>query len=110
MWMADVLTDVTPATAAKIWKSWVTHRTQPPAQIVREVDYMHMLPTPATIKAQTGLRLLQGRAGIWFAGGYLLPYDSQETALTSALRVALGMGVSSERSDLLLSGVALLPD
>ena len=51
---------------------------------------MHMLPTPASIQAQTNTRLLKGRTGLWFAGGYLFPYDAQETALLSAIEVANG--------------------
>ena len=47
-----------------------------------------MLPTPATMRAQADLRRLQGRSGLWFAGGYLFPYDAQETALVSATEVA----------------------
>jgi hypothetical protein len=56
-----------------------------------------MLPTPTTLAAQNLLRALQGRGGVWFAGGYTFPYDSQETALVSALQVALGLRVSSAR-------------
>ena len=54
MWMAQVLA-APPQTAAKLWKSWVTHREQQPAQILHEVRFRHMLPTPATIGAQTAL-------------------------------------------------------
>ena len=46
---------------------------------------------------------LQGRDGIWFAGGYLYPYDSPETALRSALRVAAGLRARSARSQMLLA-------
>ena len=97
MWLAPVLAGPPPATAAKLWKSWTTHRLQQPAQVLHEAAFKHMLPTPATIGAQSALRLLQGRDGIWFAGGYTLPYDAQETALVSALGVALGIGASTAR-------------
>ena len=79
-----------PETAAKLWKSWTTHRVQP-SQVLYDTEFRHMLPTPATLHAQDSMKTLQGRDGIWFAGGYLYPYDSQETALRSALRVALGL-------------------
>ena len=97
MWMASVLPEPPPATAAKIWKSWITHRSHQPALVLREAAFKHLLPTPASIFAQTLLRGLQGRGGIWFAGGYTFPYDSQETALVSALQVAIGQQVSSAR-------------
>jgi predicted NAD/FAD-binding protein len=97
MWMAGVLAEPQPATAAKIWKSWVTHRVHQPAMVLREATFRHMLPTPTSLFAQTVLRGLQGRGGVWFAGGYTFPYDSQETALVSALQVAIGLQVSSAR-------------
>ena len=97
MWMAPVLAGVPPATSSKVWKSWTTHRQQQPAQVLHDTTFKHMLPTPSTIAAQNNLRLMQGRDGIWFAGGYLLPYDAQETALLSALGVAIGIGAASAR-------------
>jgi len=97
MWLGSVLSEPRPGTAVKIWKSWITHRRQKPALVLGEAAFRHMLPTPTTIAAQNLLRGLQGRGGIWFAGGYTFPYDSQETALASALQVALGLHVSSAR-------------
>jgi predicted NAD/FAD-binding protein len=97
MWLAPVLAGPPPATAAKLWKSWTTHRLQQPTQVLHEATFKHMLPTPTTLAAQGLLRLMQGRDGIWFAGGYTRPYDAQETALRSALGVALGLGLTSER-------------
>jgi len=103
MWLASVVSGP-PATTARLWKSWITHRA-PPTQVLHESEFQHMVPTPATIRAQDRVAALQGLDGIWFAGGYLHPYDSQETALRSALRVATGLHVPSIRS-LILSSVA----
>ena len=72
----------------QLWKSWVTHRSELPLAVLHESTYRHLLPTPATIRAQSALRATQGQGGVWFAGGYTQPYDSQETALLSALDVA----------------------
>lgn len=106
MWMAGVVTGAPPETAAKLWKSWTTHRSLQPAQVLHTADFMHMLPTPASIQAQTDTRQLQGRTGLWFAGGYLYPYDAQETALLSAIEVANGLnGGSTPRGDALLSSI-----
>jgi predicted NAD/FAD-binding protein len=103
MWLADVVTGAPPETAAKLWKSWTTHRQQP-SQVLHQADFMHMLPTPASIQAQTDTRLLQGKTGLWFAGGYLFPYDAQETALLSAIEVANGLnGGSTPRGDALMA-------
>ena len=98
MWLSGVLPDLPPFTAAQIWKSWITHRTRRPSLVLREAVFNHMLPTPATLFAQSVLRSLQGRGGVWFAGGYTLPYDAQETALVSALQVAIGLAGSSART------------
>ena len=62
-----------------------------------------MLPTADTIRAQDRLASLQGEDGIWLAGGYLFPYDAQETALVSALQVARGLGVTSSRTERLVA-------
>jgi predicted NAD/FAD-binding protein len=106
MWLADIVSGVPPATAAKLWKSWTTHRPVQPAQVLHQADFMHMLPTPASIQAQTDTRELQGKTGLWFAGGYLFPYDAQETALLSAIEVASGLnGGGTPRGDALLSSV-----
>ena len=101
MWLAPVLTGVPPAVSTKLWKSWVTHRDQQPAHVLHGADFKHMLPTASTIRAQRWLRSLQGRDGIWLTGGYMHPYDAQETALRSAIRVARGLGVTNRVHSLL---------
>jgi predicted NAD/FAD-binding protein len=88
MWLKDVLVEPPPETAAKVWKSWVTHRSQQPAQVLAQAQFQHMLPTPATLHAQNDLLALNGQGDVWFVGGYTRPYDSQETALVSAIDVA----------------------
>jgi predicted NAD/FAD-binding protein len=102
MSLASVVAGPPPVTAAKLWKSWITHRARP-NEVLFETEFRHMLPTAATIRAQDRLALLQGLDGIWFAGGYLYPYDTQETAVRSALRVAQGLHVTSTRSQALLA-------
>jgi hypothetical protein len=48
----------------------------------------------------------EGETGLRFAGGYLFPYDAQETALLSAIEVAHGLnGGSTPRGDALLAAV-----
>ena len=83
-----------------LWKSWITHRA-PPQQPLATADFLHVVPSPATIKAQRALATQQGRGGLWFAGGYTLPFDSQETALLSAMSVAEGLTGGSTRTRLL---------
>jgi predicted NAD/FAD-binding protein len=97
MHLDTIVTDAPPATAAKLWKSWVTHRATPPGEVLHETEYQHMLPSVATLQAQTAVGTLQGLDGVWFAGGYLHPYDAQESALRSALGVAAGLKVTTPR-------------
>jgi predicted NAD/FAD-binding protein len=99
MWLASVVSGP-QETTARLWKSWVTHRDLP-QQVLHETEFVHMLPTVSTLLAQDAVAACQGLDGIWFAGGYLHPYDAQETALRSALSVAQGLQVTSERSQLL---------
>ena len=80
-----------------LWKSWITHRA-PPQQVLASADFLHVAPSPAGIKAQRVLATQQGRGGLWFAGGYTLPFDSQETALLSAITVAEGLAGGSART------------
>jgi predicted NAD/FAD-binding protein len=105
MWLAQVLAVPPPDTAAKLWKSWVTYRTGFPSQILYQAQFRHMLPTVASLHAQTSLLTFQGQGNLWFAGGYLKPYDSQETALVSALEIAQGMLVDSTRARALRNGL-----
>ena len=63
-----------------------------------------MVPSVASLRAQARLPELQGRDGIWIAGGYTFPFDCQETALVSALKIALGLNVTSPRVRLLSAG------
>lgn len=106
MRMADVLVPPPQASAPSLWKSWVTHRQSLPAEVLHEAQFKHLLPTPASLYWQAVLRSRQGEGGIWFAGGYTLPFDSQETALLSALAVANGLGVASARSRSLNTAMA----
>jgi predicted NAD/FAD-binding protein len=102
MWLASVVGDGPASPAAALWKSWATHRPLP-SMLFHQAAFLHMLPTPATLAGQIALRARQGRDGVWYVGGYLFPYDSQETALWSALQVALGMGATSGRLHQLLA-------
>jgi predicted NAD/FAD-binding protein len=98
MWMAPVLPDAPPDAAAGLYKSWVTHRDQPPAATLYSTQFTHVLPSIAAIDAIAAVERAQGRDAVWLAGGYLAPYDSQETAVRSALQVAASMRVRSHRA------------
>ncbi len=101
MWLSKVLPRSAAGSEVKLWKSWVTHRDRQPANVLHESRFQHMVPTVATLRAQTRLQEAQGRDGVWIAGGYTYPFDSQETALVSALRIASGLKAVSLRTRLL---------
>jgi hypothetical protein len=98
MWLAKVILG-----APQLWKSWITHRERLPVDVVHQATFRHLLPTPASLVAQAAVRSLQGQGGIWFAGGYTLPFDSQETALLSAVQVAVGLQATSARGRALVA-------
>lgn len=104
MWLANVLTPPPQGNPPNLWKSWVTHRQALPSAVLHEAQFKHMLPTPASLFSQSVLRSRQGQGGIWFAGGYTLPFDGQETAVWSAVSVAIGLNATSARLRALQSG------
>ncbi len=96
MSMQGVIADAPTASTSRLWKSWVTHR-ESPSRPLYETTYTHVLPAASSMSALEQLRLLQGVGGVWIAGGYTREFDSQETALASAMTVAAGLGVESKR-------------
>ena len=72
----------------EVFKSWATHRREPPRQVVTSHDFRHALITPDFLRAQTALAEVSGQAGLYFAGSHTTDVASQESALLSALRVA----------------------
>jgi predicted NAD/FAD-binding protein len=70
-----------------LFKSWATARDASPRYELFRREFLHPRVTPDFIRAQTRLAPLQGQEGLWFAGSYTLPVDSQESALVSAMNV-----------------------
>jgi hypothetical protein len=74
------------------FKSWGSPALHPPAQRHHECTHELMVGTPGFIRAREELRsTLQGVNGLWFSGGYLWGYDSQNACLNSAKRTAIGI-------------------
>ncbi len=95
MYLGAALPTLPDGTAPSLWKSWVTHRNEPPADSVLETEFRHLLTTPRTLGAGQRLQALQGTAGLSFVGTYLHPVDSQDTAVESALTVATRLAAQS---------------
>jgi predicted NAD/FAD-binding protein len=71
-----------------VFKSWADRRRADPRHILLERRFTHPLISRTTIQAARALRPLQGRDGLYFSGQYTTGFDSQESAVYSAMKVA----------------------
>ncbi len=62
------------------------------AKIIREIDYTHPLYTPASMRTQKELPLLNGSCRIYYCGSYF-GYGFHEDAVKSAVQTAESLGV-----------------
>lgn len=74
-----------PSLGADLFKSWITHRTTPPDDLIATADFQQLRPTVPGRRAAQQLRTEQGRGGVYYTGSYLDDADSQEGAVRSAL-------------------------
>jgi predicted NAD/FAD-binding protein len=80
-----------------VFKSWAERRRAEPKHILLERRFKHPHITRSTIKAARALRPLQGRHGLYFSGQYTTGFDSQESAVYSAMKVAESLAPRSGR-------------
>lgn len=97
MSMAAAMAPLADGQPVDLWKSWIGHRSQMPADVITTEKYTHIHIGPGTLQAQARLAALQGAGGFFFAGGWTQPFDAQETALASAMAVARSLAPASER-------------
>ena len=71
-----------------VFKSWAQRRRADPRRILLDRRFKHPPITQATISAARSLRPLQGHDGLYFSGQYTTGFDSQESAVYSAMKVA----------------------
>ena len=79
-----------------VFKSWAERRRADPTQILLERRFKHPLISRSTIQAARALRPLQGRNGLYFSGQYTTGFDSQESAVYSAMKVAESLAPGSQ--------------
>ena len=79
-----------------VFKSWATRRRADPRQILLERRFKHPLISRSTIRAARALRPLQGHHGLYFSGQYTTGFDSQESAVYSAMKVAESLAPRSQ--------------
>jgi predicted NAD/FAD-binding protein len=71
-----------------VFKSWAKRRRADPRHIMLERRFKHPVISRSAIEAARALRPLQGRHGLYFSGQYTTGFDSQESAVYSAMKVA----------------------
>jgi predicted NAD/FAD-binding protein len=78
-----------------VFKSWALRRCSQPTQILLQRWFKHPLINQATIDAASALRPLQGQGGLFFSGIYTNGFDSQESAVYSAMQLAESLAPDS---------------
>ena len=78
-----------------VFKSWAERRRADPKHILLERRFKHPHIGRSTIHAARALRPLQGRDGLYFSGVYTTGFDSQESAVYSAMKVAASLAPAS---------------
>jgi uncharacterized protein len=78
-----------------VFKSWAERRRADPRHIVLERRFKHPLINHSAIKAARALHPLQGHQGLHFSGQYTTGFDSQESAVYSAMKVAESLAPAS---------------
>jgi predicted NAD/FAD-binding protein len=67
-----------------------------PTRILLQRRFKHPLISRSTIDAARALGSLQGRDGLYFSGVYTTGFDSQESAVYSAMQVAESLAPGSQ--------------
>jgi predicted NAD/FAD-binding protein len=78
-----------------LFKSWAKRRDVEPTRILLERQFKHPVISRSAIQAARALRPLQGRHGLYFSGVYTTGFDSQESAIYSAMKVAESLAPDS---------------
>jgi predicted NAD/FAD-binding protein len=79
-----------------VFKSWAERRRADPKHILLERRFKHPLISRSTIRVARALGPLQGRHGLYFSGQYTTGFDSQESAVYSAMKVAESLAPRSQ--------------
>jgi predicted NAD/FAD-binding protein len=80
-----------------LFKSWANRRRTDPQTILAERRFKHPLITPEVLPAIRALTSLQGRNGLYFAGGvYRTAFEDQESCVYSAGKVARALAPNSQ--------------
>jgi predicted NAD/FAD-binding protein len=89
-----------------VFKSWAERRNVKPAQTLIRRQFKHPVISRSAIQAARALRRLQGRDGLYFSGVYTTGFDSQESAVYSAMEVAESLAPGSRTLESLKTRLA----
>jgi predicted NAD/FAD-binding protein len=95
VWYGALRNRLSSGATIDVFKSWAERRRADPKQIVLERRFKHPLITRSTLQAARALRPLQGRHGLYFSGQYTTGFDSQESAVYSAMKVTESLAPNS---------------
>lgn len=79
----------------EVFKSWTDRRRSQPTQVLADRWFKHPHITETTLDAARALAPLQGQSGVYFSGVYTNGFDSQESAVYSAMQVAESLAPTS---------------
>ena len=88
VWLGALHPPLAAGATVDVFKSWATRRRARPAHILAQRAFQHPVISSAAIRAARALRAHQGRHGLYFSGQYTTGFDSQESAVYSAMKVA----------------------
>jgi predicted NAD/FAD-binding protein len=88
VWLGGLEHTLPSGATIDIFKSWAERRRHDPKHILLGRRFKHPVINRAAIQAARTLRRHQGRHGLYFSGQYTTGFDSQESAVYSAMKVA----------------------
>jgi predicted NAD/FAD-binding protein len=95
VWVGALHKKLPSGATIDVFKSWAERRRTDPTQIRLRRRFTHPLISRPAIQAARALRPLQGRDGLYFSGQYTTGFDSQESAVYSAMKVAASLAPGS---------------
>ncbi len=96
VWLGALHHKLPSGATIDVFKSWAKRRRAEPRKILFERGFKHPLITRSTIRAARALHPLQGHGGLYFSGQYTTGFDSQESAVYSAMKVADSLAPHSQ--------------
>ena len=88
VWLGALQKTLPSGGSVDVFKSWAERRRHDAKHILLERRFKHPVISRSAIQAARALRPVQGHGGLYFSGQYTTGFDSQESAVYSAMKVA----------------------